>query len=141
MKLKKEIILIILIVVGISILEFLTSYISKNSVEEVSNRLDEIVKIIEISIDLEKDGKLTDESENNMKNIICDFKNEWYKKQEKLSLFVEHDELEKVTEKVIVLEENVKNEEYETALEHSAEFRFWLQHFEEKEKLKIKNIF
>ena len=68
------------------------------------------------------------------------FKDNWYEKQDKLSMFIEHDELEKVTRSLVVLEENSKNEEYETSLENIAEFKFWLYHFEEKEKMKLKNF-
>lgn len=141
MKFKKEIILIIAIIIGISILELLTNYISKISVEEVANNLDKIVEKIEEAMELSKMEELSEEMKDNMKSSIKEFKDEWYKKQDKLSMFVEHDELEKVTERLIALEENTKNGEYETALENSAEFKFWLQHFEEKEKLKIKNVF
>lgn len=141
MKFKKEIVLIIAIIIGVAILEFFTNYISNNSVQSVSNDLDGIIEIIENSMELAEKNELSEEVEENMKNEIKEFKSRWLKKQDKLSMFIEHDELEKVTERLIALEENTRNGEYETALENSAQFRYWLQHFEEKEKLKFKNIF
>lgn len=141
MKFKKEIVLIIAIIIGVAILEFFTNYISNNSVQSVSNDLDGIIEIIENSMELAEKNELSEEAEENMKNEIKEFKSRWLKKQDKLSMFIEHDELEKVTERLIALEENTRNGEYETALENSAQFRYWLQHFEEKEKLKFKNIF
>lgn len=141
MNLKKEVILIIIVIIAISILEILTSNISKKSIEKISNELDIVIKEIENNINLKETGNLDDSSKENTKNKIKELKNDWIKEQDKLSMFVEHDELEKVTEALIILEENSKNEEYETALENSAEFKYWLKHFEEKERLKIKNIF
>lgn len=140
MRFKKEIILIIIIIIGIVVLEIFTNYISSRTVEKVSSELDTIYEKITDSIELKENNELSGEYRNDLQNKIKVFKDTWYEEQDKLSMFFEHDELEKVTRSLVVFEENSKNEEYETALENIAEFRYWLYHFEEKEKMKIKNI-
>lgn len=141
MGVKKEIVLIIIVLIGITILEIVTSNISKQSVDKISKELDTIIEQIENAIWLKENNNLAEEEKENMKKNIKEFKDNWVNEQNKLSIFVEHDELEKVTESLIILEENSKNEQYEEALANTAEFRYWLDHFAEKEKLKIKNIF
>lgn len=141
MGVKKEIILIIIVIIGIVILEILTSYTSKQSIDKISKELDTIIEEIENAKSLKEDDNLDDYKKDDMKKSMKEFKYSWIKEQDKLSMFVEHNELEKVTESLIILEENSKNEQYEEALTNTAEFRYWLEHFAEKEKLKIKNIF
>ena len=81
------------------------------------------------------------EFKGDIEKKIGKLKENWLKKQDKLSYFSEHDELEKVSRCLITLEENVKNEEYEIALEDGSEFMYWLNHIKEKDKLELKNIF
>lgn len=140
MRFKKEIILIILIIIGIIILEVFTDFISEKAVEEVATELEEIYDKISKAITLEENSELSEKYKEDMENNIKEFKDNWYEKQDMLSMFFEHDELEKVTRSLVVFEENSKNGEYETSLENIAEFRYWLYHFEEKEKMKLKNF-
>ncbi len=140
MRFKKEVILIIIIIIGIIILEVVTNYMSDKAVKEVTIEVDEIYDKISKAIELEENNELSEEYKEDMKIKMKKFKDNWYEKQDKLSMFFEHDELEKVTRSLVVLEENSKNEEYETSLENIAEFKFWLYHFEEKEKMKLKNF-
>ena len=141
MKLKKEIILIIGILVFIIGLEIITNIITENSVKDIEN------KIIEINSDLSKIKNMNQESneykefKKNIEEKLKILKRDWFLKQDKLSIFSEHDELEKVSKSLIVLEENFKNEEYKIALEDGREFLYWLNHIKEKDKLELKNIF
>lgn len=138
---KKEILLIIIILICVSMLEIITCNIENESINKVSNELDNIVNRIRNAIELRDNNNLDNDEKNDMAETIRNFKDFWISEQNKLSIFVEHDELEKVTESLIILEENSRNEEFEEALSNSAEFKYWLYHFEEKGKLKIKNIF
>ena len=140
MRFKKEIILVVIIIIGIVLLESVTNYVSKQTVQKISSELDKIVKELEEAVELKENYELSDEFKYSMKNDIKQFKDIWYKEQDKLSLFFEHDELEKVTRSIVVLEENSKNEEFESSLENASEFRYWLYHFEEKEKMRLKNF-
>ena len=141
MKIKKEIILISVIIICVVILEVITSSITKKSVEKTTQELDKIVDSLEEALILKENDLITEEFKENIKKEIKNFKDNWFNEQDKLSIFTEHDELEKVSSQLIILEENAKNEEYETALENSAEFKYWLNHFKQKEELVIKNVF
>lgn len=139
--LMKEYILIFSILIGILLLEIVTNFISNNYVNDIKNRIDIInYNIHEISS--------MDENSENFKvkfkfllDEIEELKNAWFSKQNKLSTFTEHNELEKVSERLISLEENTKNKEFNIALENCNQFIYWLNHFNEKDKLKLKNIF
>ncbi len=138
MKFKKEILLIIIIILGIGILEFITSFCSQKSVNKISEKITSVQnKLYEITEAKENFNK---ETKDNLMKEIENLKNDWYSEEGKLAMFVEHNELEKITKAVVVLEENAKNEEFEVSLENACEFKYWLNHFAEKEKLKFKNI-
>lgn len=141
MKLKKEFILASCIIIFIFSLEIITNYISNKSVEKISKGMNEILEYLMQNNNLNIQGKLSDEKKYMLNEKIGILKNEWIKEQNKLSMFAEHDELEKVTKCIIVLEENVKNEEYTSALEDGREFLYWLEHFKDKDKIEIKTIF
>lgn len=141
MKLKKEVILIIIILISIIILDFVTNYISEKSVKEIMAKLDEISILIETAKYQNNQNELSSETEKNLEEKVSNLKNEWNNKQNKLAMFVEHDELEKVTINIVLLEENIKNLEFVNAQEDEAEVKYWLNHFKEKEKLNLKNIF
>ena len=141
MKLKKEVILIIIILISIIILDFITNYISEKSVKEIMAKLDEISILIETAKYQNNQNELSSETEKNLEEKVSNLKNEWNNKQNKLAMFVEHDELEKVTISIVLLEENIKNLEFVNAQENEAEVKYWLNHFKEKEKLNLKNIF
>ena len=141
MKLKKEVILIIIILISIIILDFVTNYISEKSVKEIMAKLDEISILIETAKYQNNQNELSSETEKNLEEKVSNLKNEWNNKQNKLSMVVEHDELEKVTINIVLLDENIKNLEFVNAQEDEAEVKYWLNHFKEKEKLNLKNIF
>ena len=136
MKFKKEIILIVCVLMGIIILEIVTNSISKKSADKAMSGLEKIVQYLDEAVILDKSNLDNEEFKENLKKEISSFKEE-----KKLSIFTEHDELEKVSSCLIILEENARNEAYEIALENCAEFEYWLNHFKDKEKLVLKNIF
>lgn len=141
MKVKIEIVFVFIIFICIVILELLTNYVSEKSVNAISEEVNQVIERLEYARKLKKDGILDDNTKSDLKIKIENLKKNWEKEEEKLSIFAEHDELEKVTKCIIVLEENSKNEEYESALEDGIEFIYWLNHFKDKDKLAWKNIF
>lgn len=141
MKLKKEFIIVICIIVLIISLEIITNCISNKSVEVISKEMNEILELLEKNNNLKNENKLSKNEKSSLNQKIKNLKEDWIKKQNKLSMFAEHDELEKVTKCIIVLEENAKNEEYINALEDGKEFLYWLEHFKDKDKIEIKTIF
>ena len=160
-RVKRDIWFLIIILIIIVVLEIVTNIISNKSVETISKKLDDIKGKIEVvenedeseeirqaliemdeleSSDKQNLEKLDKEIEN-IGNEIKDLKDSWFKEEKKLSFFSEHNELEKVSYPIIVLEENVKNHEYDEALNNIVEAKFWLEHFKEKDSFQLKNIF
>ena len=151
-KIKREIWLLILIIIIIAVLEIITNLISNNSVEqilgnlkEVKTNLENVEKNEEEKLSLANSQKLeieeSSEEINGLMEQIGKLKEEWFKAEKKLSFFAEHDELEKISYAITILEENAKNNEYNDALENIVEANYWLEHVKEKDSLKIKNIF
>lgn len=136
MVLKKEFILVAIIFSLIIFLEILTNNISEKYIELLLFKTEMILNDIEV---LEKQNDIELLKKINFK--IDDLKKEWMEKENILALYIEHDELEKVTKNLIALEENVKNSEYSQALEDLREFEFSINHFNEKDKVILKNIF
>lgn len=141
MKLKKEIFLIIGISIFIIFLEIITNLITEESIKFIEEEIKEINFSLSKIKDMNFEEQEYKEFKGDIEKKIGKLKENWRKKQDKLSYFSEHDELEKVSRCLITLEENVKNEEYEIALEDGSEFMYWLNHIKEKDKLELKNIF
>lgn len=84
---------------------------------------------------------LSSEDFEESKKDIKKLQNNWEKNNKILSLFIEHDELEKVSTKVEVIKENATNGEYENALEDIVEAKYILEHIKDKYNFSLKNIF
>lgn len=141
MKLKKEIILIIGISIFIIVLEIITNLITEESTKYVEEEIREINSVLSNIKNMDTGTQEHKEYKSDVQNKIEKLKEDWLIKQDMLSYFSEHDELEKVSKCLIALEENVKNEEYKIALEDGSEFMYWLNHIKEKDKLELKNVF
>ncbi len=107
---------------------------------KIEEKMNLIISMLENVKQLEGKEEIEKKREE-LLNEIETLKNYWTDKQDKLSFFIEHNELEKVTKCLVVLEENYKNEEYADALKDGKEFIYWLNHFKDKDTLNLKNIF
>lgn len=125
MGIKKEVLLIIIILIFIIFIELITVKYTNKSVDLI---IDDANVVFE------------DLYSRNVNESIEKLKEDWFKIEEILSYYIEHDELEKVTSSLVLLEENAKNEEYEQALANEREFVYWLNHFKQKDELILKNI-
>ena len=128
---KKE----MLIVVGIISIIILAHVISQNCVEvffeSISDDLDNIEnKIINetfVKEELENDIKVT--------------QNKWKSKYDFFACFIEHDELEKVQTQFISIRANIHVDAFDTSVDEIEKCQFIIKHIEEKDSLKIVNIF
>ncbi len=123
---KREIITLIVIIVFIVAIDLITDKIMKNVVDDMVNLIEDIERKI---------------GENLEDVKIDDLKKVWHEKEVMLAYFSEHDELEKVTVEVTELKSNMENDMKEEAKGNIDKIKFLLKHIEEKEKLKLKNIF
>ena len=140
MKLKKEFFLVLFIIISIIVLEILTDYISKKSIDNIYRKIDHINLLLEELKTKKEQNVISKNEKENLNEKIKKLKNIWKDEKDKLSYFSEHDELEKITKCIIALEENAKNEEYVKSLEDGKEFLYWLEIVKEKDKLSIKEF-
>ena len=67
--------------------------------------------------------------------------NNWEEKNEKLAYFIEHDELEKVSNAIVEMKSHIETETYTDAIAELEEGIFVLQHIQERNSFDLKNIF
>ncbi len=151
-KIKREIWLLIIILIIIIALELITNFIANRSIDSILGKLSELKENLqnvekneELTLSLENKNELElEEVDKEIDGIIEDIgnlKNDWFKEEKKLSFFAEHDELEKISYAITILEENAINNEYNNALENLVEAKYWLEHVKEKDSFRLKNIF
>lgn len=151
-KIKREIWLLIIILIIIIALEIITNFIANRSIDSILGKLSELKENLqnvekneELTLSLENKNELElEEVDKEIDGIIEDIgnlKNDWFKEEKKLSFFAEHDELEKISYAITILEENAINNEYNNALENLVEAKYWLEHVKEKDSFRLKNIF
>ena len=124
----KQIISIIIIVIIIIILDFILEGYTKHAVNTMTDTLKEIDELI-----AKEDNKSKDKSKELVKK--------WDDLQQLLTCYIEHDEIEKVGDKVALLEKQVKIENYTDARQSITETEFLLKHIEDKQSFSIENFF
>ena len=112
---------------------FLMEYLTSKSLGEATKWMKDGVISIE--------NKVKENQESEAQEEFYDLQGKWKEKTERLALFVEHNELEKVTNDIALIEINFETDETEDILENIADLKFMLEHIEEKNQLKWKNIF
>lgn len=129
MRFLREYISIIIILGFVFLMEYLTS---KSLGEATKWMKDGVISI---------ENKVKENQESEAQEEFYDLQGKWKEKTERLALFVEHNELEKVTNDIALIEINFETDETEDILENIADLKFMLEHIEEKNQLKWKNIF
>jgi len=126
---KKEIIIIVVVVVVIVILNIFTS----RHTNEVA---DEIVA----HLSLVREG-LKLEAEEQIQENIEEAKKIWDREKDKLSIYIEHEELEKVEMYMTNVSTDIETKEYNMAIESLDTCVFIIGHIKDKYELSLKNIF
>ncbi len=129
MRFLREYLIIIILLSFIFLMEYLTS---QSLAEATSWMRDAVIGI---------ETKMKEKQESQAQQEFYELKDKWKQKAESLALFVEHNELEKVSNDIVIIESNFETNETEKILENIAELKFMLEHIEEKNQLKLKNIF
>lgn len=124
-----KIFLIISILIITIALDLFLFFKTNKAIEEIQNHFNILGSIVE------------NENQNKSKEEIKIIKERWKKHDKNLSLFIEHEEIEKISIKIAVIEENIKNEEYKVALEDISETKFLLEHLQDRYNLNLKNVF
>ena len=124
----KELVISIVIIICIVSLDMVTQDYTKECIDHTSVLLHDLKK----NIDSEEEN-ITDNLEKLLQN--------WKEKKEKLSYFIEHDELEKVETNLVNLQSYINEEDFSMAITSIDEAEFILEHIKEKNALNLKNIF
>ena len=124
----KEVMISIIIIVLIFSLDIITQTYTMASVAETSSELNNLK------------GKI--ENQNNNLDIDIDkISNDWEKRRQKLSYFIEHDELEKVETNLTNIKSYIESAELNMAISSIDEAKFILEHIKEKNAFNLENIF
>lgn len=124
----KEVMISIIIIVLIFSLDIITQTYTMASVAETSSELNNLK------------GKI--ENQNNNLDIDIDkISNNWEKRRQKLSYFIEHDELEKVETNLTNIKSYIESAELNMAISSIDEAKFILEHIKEKNAFNLENIF
>lgn len=129
MRFIKEYLIIITILLIVFYIDHLTS---QNLGEDVGWLRDAIISI---------ENQINENKETEAQEQFYELEEKWKDKSEQLALFVEHNELEKVSNDIVIIQSNFETNETDKVLENIAELKFMLDHIEEKNQLKLKNIF
>lgn len=106
----------------------------------IAKYTDNIIDNLGVKVDNLKES-LSEERFDKSKEQSKEIRKIWEKDTDKFGYFMDHEELEKLTLKIMIVDENLKNDDYDRAIEDSIEVKFLLEHIKEKLKLKLSNVF
>lgn len=125
----KELIICIIIVFVIISLNTITQNYTKYSIQKMNSNLDIVKELV-----IEGNNEKTTEGLKKMRE-------DWNETYEKLTYYLEHDELEKVSTKLANIGANIQTEEKAECIASIEECKYVLEHIREKLEFKIQNIF
>ena len=133
---KKELIICIIIFTAIVIGNIITQNYTKQSVNNLSNELEELKENIGGKI-----GENNNKENEELIQKINDITKNWEERHDKLAYYIEHNELEKVEDNLTGLSSLVKTNEYPDAIKELDKCVFILKHIEEKYAFNLENVF
>ena len=121
---------IIVVILGIVFsIDYMTDKSLSNSVQWMRDGI--------ISIE----NKCNENNESQAQEEFYELEKKWKEEEKRLALFVEHNELEKVSGDIVLIESNFNTNDTDELFQNIANLKFMLGHIEEKNKLKLNNIF
>lgn len=129
MKFLKEYFIIIIILFFVIYINYLTNKDLNNQISWMRDGIESI------------ENRLSEKNKEKAKDEFKELHNKWNDITEHLELFVDHNELEKVSTDIVKIDANFENEEDEELLENIFDLKFMLKHIEEKNQLKWRNFF
>ena len=128
----KESIICAVLVIAIIIGNYMTQNYTKESVKELSNKLNELKENI-LNVGEQDSSQFKDKMEG--------VKEEWESRFNKLAYYIEHDELEKVENNLTGISSFIEMEEYAEAVSELDKGTFVLKHIKDKYAFSLENIF
>lgn len=130
----KETIICIVLIIAIIIGNYVTQNYTKESVKELSSKLNVLKEEI---LKIEEQEKTIGQAKKTMEEV----KDEWEARHDKLAYFIEHDELEKVETDLTSLNSFLEAEEYAEAISELDKGVFVLKHIQDKYAFNLENVF
>ena len=127
----KEIIICIVIVITVLGLDTFVQKHTTNNVDYMKSNL----------TSLRDDIKETNHNTEEINNKMNEINDNWKDRRDKLAYYIEHDELEKVDTHLVLLKSNIEIGEYDKGLEELDVCSYVLEHIQDKQSFKLKNIF
>ena len=136
----KKIWVIVVVIFLVILLDFITENYTSKVVKEMLQNLNKLNQSIENGyVDNEL---LVDKIEKeNIKEISKKVLKKWRNRENTLLFYIEHDEIEKVSDKINLLNKQIEIENYTDAISSINEVKFLLDHITEKQCLTWKNLF
>lgn len=128
---KKEEIVTIVVIALIIILEIISQIYTKQTMEELRSKLSELKN--------QSLNKVYDNKEFVEKADLI-YK-DWYDKNNILSFYIEHDELEKINTQLRTIKAEYESNLEEEVIPEIEKGIYLLEHIKEKQQLKLQNIF
>ena len=131
---------IIIVIILVISLDFITEKHTNNTVNEINEKLKKLNEEIEENYE---DGSFyVDETKaKKLEKSANEILELWRKKDKLLSFYIEHDEIEKVSDEINSFNKEIEIKNYSDAVVSIIETEFLLSHITEKQSLKLKNIF
>lgn len=129
-KFLKEYIIILIIIVFVLLIEIITGKITNNSLENINYYISNLENGINCNNDIEE--RMKELSDN------------WAQEEIRLSYYMEHNELERISSNITILRSNLRNISDNNYAEIRAlidEIKYRLEYIKNKQKLGLKNIF
>lgn len=136
----KKILIIIIVIFFVISLDFMTENYTNKVVNEVNQELEIVNKKIEEGY-VDNEFVLGKNIEKDIRKISKKVLEKWRKQDNILSFYIEHDEIEKVSDKINLLNKQIEISNYTDAISSINETEFLLKHITEKQSLTWKNIF
>lgn len=137
---KKEIIVASFIIIFVVVAEIVTANTTDKKMTDMNNKLEVLEIMVQESMN-EDDVAKKDMRNQEIKNCVVQIKNKWEKDEEILSLYIEHDELEKIGTEVHSLYSYIESRDDTECLDSIARLEFILDHLSKKQDFKLNNFF
>ena len=131
---------IILVIILVVSLDFMTEKHTTDTVNDINSKLKKLNHDIEENY-IDSEFVVDDTTSKNLIKSSKEILELWREKDKMLSFYIEHDEVEKVSQKINSFNKQIETNNYTDAVVSIIETEFLLGHITEKQSLNLKNIF
>ncbi len=131
---RKEVLIIVGTIIFIIVAHAVSQIYMQRFFESISKDLEKIEQKI---LDADAEELNNEELERDIESVM----NKWKEKYDTFACYIEHDELEKIQVQLISIQANIRVGDYDKSIDEAERCKFILKHIEEKDSLKVVNIF